>query len=131
MKNNDKSLLKGKFDLIFIVGLFLISFIAWFMHTISIQDKPVEYRIKTFADEPQTISFLVPPPEGLKVQGRIGLTHIEWNEKGQVRIAESACQNKTCVKMGWVNNSSILCVPNAVLVELIVKQNSEFDAVSQ
>ncbi|MFQ5646277.1 MAG: NusG domain II-containing protein [bacterium] len=54
----------------------------------------------------------------------------------RVRIRESSCPNKVCVKMGWKKQSGevIACVPNKTLIYVEGKVNEKLngvDAVSQ
>jgi len=45
------------------------------------------------------------------------------NEK--VRIKESTCKNKYCVKQGWSNRFPIICIPNEVSVVIKSKKKEE------
>ena len=44
---------------------------------------------------------------------------------GKVRIKESTCKNKYCVKQGWSNRFPIICIPNEVSVVIKSKQKEE------
>lgn len=44
---------------------------------------------------------------------------------GKVRIKESICKNKYCVKQGWSNRFPIICIPNEVSVVIKSKQKEE------
>ena len=44
---------------------------------------------------------------------------------GKVRIKESTCKNKYCVKQGWSNRFPIICIPNEVSVVIKSKEKKE------
>jgi len=44
---------------------------------------------------------------------------------GKVRIKESTCKNKYCVKQGWSNRFPIICIPNEVSVVIKSKEKEE------
>ena len=44
---------------------------------------------------------------------------------GKVRIKESTCKNKYCVKQGWSNRFPIICIPNEVSVVIKSKKKEE------
>ncbi len=50
---------------------------------------------------------------------------------GQVRITDSDCPDKLCVKMGWISQSdaSIVCLPNRVVVR--VMGSGAYDTISK
>lgn len=41
-------------------------------------------------------------------------------EEGRIRVIESDCPNKICVKAGWASTpaQTIVCAPNKVLIEI-------------
>ncbi len=51
---------------------------------------------------------------------------------GKVRVKESDCPFKLCVKQGWVDRGSIICLPNRVVitVEDSKKQHNHVDAIT-
>jgi len=53
----------------------------------------------------------------LSVEGPEGNTFIEIKDR-KVRITDSPCRNKLCVKQGWINSGSIVCLPNRVVVTI-------------
>ncbi len=65
------------------------------------------------------------------VKGVLGITEVEIKD-GQVRVIDSPCDNKTCVKAGWISRSyqTILCIPNHVVIE-IIDNSKEIDAVTR
>ena len=66
------------------------------------------------------------------VQGPQGITLVEIRNH-RVRVVESPCQNKLCVKQGWVEHGVIACLPNKVLITVGKnrKKGSEPDAVTE
>jgi hypothetical protein len=55
----------------------------------------------------------------LVVQGYQGESFIEIRE-GRVRMVDSACPDKLCVRTGWISRpgQSIICLPNRVVIEI-------------
>ena len=55
----------------------------------------------------------------LKVEGRIGVSEVEI-KKGKVRMRDSPCHRKYCMKMGWIKNEGedIICVPNGIIIKV-------------
>ena len=51
----------------------------------------------------------------LSVEGPAGNTTIEIKDHA-VRITDSPCSNKLCIKHGWITSGSIVCLPNRVVV---------------
>lgn len=51
----------------------------------------------------------------VSVEGPEGKTIIEIKDH-KVRITESACPNKLCIKQGWIKHGAIVCLPNRVVV---------------
>ena len=66
-----------------------------------------------------------------RVQGEKGEALIEV-KGGKVRVADSSCPNKTCVKCGFVDSGKIICLPNKVFVSVENDEQKKVpDAVSQ
>jgi hypothetical protein len=53
-------------------------------------------------------------------------------KSGKIRILDSDCPQKVCVKMGWIDNSgqTIVCMPNHVLIEIRSSGSPLIDAIS-
>jgi hypothetical protein len=49
------------------------------------------------------------------VTGPLGTTHIEIRDN-RVRIFESPCTTKRCVRQGWQVKGTVICLPNPVTV---------------
>ena len=65
----------------------------------------------------------------LKKKGRMNKIVIS---QGTVEIVEANCRNHTCVKKGkiWKGGQSIICVPNRVAVEIVLTNDSAYDAMA-
>jgi hypothetical protein len=63
------------------------------------------------------------------VQGPLGGTVVQVRD-GRIRVTESACPHKLCVRMGWAKRAGdlIVCVPNRVVVR--VEGEGAVDAVT-
>lgn len=65
----------------------------------------------------------------IKVQGALGETIIEVNNKG-ARIISSPCKNKTCINLGF--SKSLVCLPNKVIATIVENNKEEkLDAYSR
>jgi hypothetical protein len=63
----------------------------------------------------------------VSVEGPMGKTVVEIRNH-RVRITESPCHNKLCIKQGWIESGSIICLPNRVVVT-IGNQEDESDKI--
>lgn len=79
----------------------------------------------------ETLQYSLTRNKIIKVEGAIGTSVIEI-QKGRVRMIESACDHKLCIKKGWTyrTGDSIVCLPNRVRVKVIGKQR-KIDAITQ
>jgi hypothetical protein len=64
----------------------------------------------------------------LSVEGPAGNTTIEIKNHA-VRITDSPCSNKLCIKQGWIHSGSIVCLPNRVVVTVGNKKDGP-DAIT-
>ena len=53
----------------------------------------------------------------VSVEGPRGRTIVEIRNH-RVRIADSACPNKLCIKQGWIDSGGLVCLPNKVVVTI-------------
>jgi len=51
------------------------------------------------------------------LDGRDGEAVLEIKDH-KVRISESTCRNKICVRQGWVTAGVIVCLPNRIVVKV-------------
>lgn len=118
MSSQPSPVFAGKKDFAALALLLALSLVAWMIHSSNDKaKKPTIYRIKIFS-RPEKVSEITQPPENrLTITGKLGPAEIEWDVDGKVRIASSTCPCKTCVNMGWVSDSSLICVPNGIIIE--------------
>ena len=67
----------------------------------------------------------------VSVQGPAGITVVEIKDH-LVRVIDSPCHNKLCVKQGWIRRGAIVCVPNKVVVKIGAEDRKEniIDAIT-
>ena len=60
------------------------------------------------------------------IAGPIGETRMEIRDQ-QVRVVQSPCSEKICVKMGWISKAGdwIACLPNRVMILIVGDQEQE------
>ncbi|PKL42169.1 MAG: hypothetical protein CVV41_15440 [Candidatus Riflebacteria bacterium HGW-Riflebacteria-1] len=125
-------LFSGKTDWLIMIGLLLVSLVAWAGHNYM---QPAGFSgactVRIFTEPPQKLVFTGPQPQPLTVVGKTGAATIEWGTDGRIRIASSTCPCKTCVNMGWTDSSSLVCVPNGIIVEPAADTGSKVDAVTR
>lgn len=66
----------------------------------------------------------------ITVPGGLGDNIIEIKD-GQVRFIEAPCQNKVCIRSGWLRHDgeTASCLPNGVSVS-VVGRSERFDAIN-
>lgn len=64
----------------------------------------------------------------VSVEGPEGKTVVEIRDH-RVRVTESPCQNKLCIKQGWVKSGAIVCLPNRVVITIGGQGNEPDKAV--
>jgi len=65
--------------------------------------------------------------------GALGTTTIEIKGK-RVRVIDSPCSQKLCVKMGWKNKNgeTIVCVPNKVVIKIVnTLEHQDVDTITK
>jgi hypothetical protein len=63
----------------------------------------------------------------VSVKGPEGKTVVEIKDH-RVRVTESPCRNKLCIKQGWIESGAIVCLPNRVVVT-IGNDEDEFNKI--
>jgi len=53
----------------------------------------------------------------VSVEGPEGRTVVEIKNH-RLRVTESPCHNKLCIKQGWIESGAIVCLPNKVVVTI-------------
>jgi hypothetical protein len=88
--------------------------------------------IEVFVDNEPFGAYTIDRDRELRVPGPLGPTIIGVN-KGRVRIIESPCPGKHCIRMGEVGREggTLICVPNRVVVRVVEESENELDAVSR
>jgi len=69
----------------------------------------------------------------IKIKGIHGMSKIEINGE-KVRMVESACRDKICVRTGWIDSpgKSIVCLPNRVVIRIVSpKKKRGIDSVTE
>ncbi len=66
-----------------------------------------------------------------KVQGLLGESEYEISE-GKVRMLSSACTDKICVRVGWIDSAGrmIVCLPNQIVIRVEGEKEGAVDTVS-
>lgn len=138
MKKNEPQLWSGINDLYFILILLVVSGLAAVAHNMSLSElvydedvKPKKYIIRILSPEYKKIVITEPKQEPFSVNGRNGTSVIEWNNEGSVRMLYSSCRGKQCKNVGWTKHRSIICLPNAVAIEIVTDEPNEFDGISR
>jgi len=69
--------------------------------------------------------------EELVMQGVKGPFSVEIKD-GRVRMKDSTCPNKLCVKMGWIRHEGqvVCCIPNRIVLKITGKRES-YDALAR
>ncbi len=103
-----------------IILIFFLLSIAVFMlvlikDDISAKQVEISYHNKFVASVPLDKDKTINIDEGIVVEIK----------DGEVRIKESTCKNKYCVKQGWSNRFPIICIPNEVSVVIKSKKKEE------
>lgn len=67
----------------------------------------------------------------ININTQYGKNKVLIDNKG-VRIIESNCKNKICVKTGYIkyNGQSIICLPHKVYIEIVSNQKEKLDELS-
>jgi len=67
----------------------------------------------------------------VSVEGPLGKTQIEIKDH-RVRVTESPCKNKLCIRQGWTHHGTIICLPNRIIVTIEDEspQNGTVDAIT-
>ena len=68
----------------------------------------------------------------VSVEGSEGKTIVEIRGN-KVRIIDSPCQNKLCIRQGWIKTGGVVCLPNKVVVTIRGHEDNDrgFDAVTR
>ncbi len=64
----------------------------------------------------------------VSVKGPMGYTTVEIRD-GRVRVKDSPCPEKICVRQGWIQKGVIICLPNRVVVR-VGGEDNRVDAIT-
>lgn len=114
-------------DILVLLVLFILSFSGW-----------VAARSSSGSSNTVTITvdgkkeFLLDLKEDgtYVVKGPVGDTVVVIKD-GRVRVKDSDCPRKFCVRQGWVTTGAIVCVPNRVVVSVGETLPKGVDAISE
>ena len=101
-----------------------------------IPTKDVCFQIKHYNKNIEIIDNVEPSKTAktLVIQGKLGDLTIEFDKEKGVRVASSTCPCQVCVNSGWSKNETLICVPNAVLIQPVTgyeAPSNKFDAISR
>ena len=86
------------------------------------------------ADNKTVYSLSLDEDRIVSVTGPIGDNVIEVRD-GKVHMVEAPCAQKLCIRQGWINRGSIICLPNKVAASVSAGResegSSEYDAVTR
>ncbi|MCQ2591330.1 MAG: NusG domain II-containing protein [Treponema sp.] len=105
--------------------LFLVIIVSCFLIFTSSAKQTKGSTVKVQANE-KTYEYSLEKDSVYELQGLIGATTIEV-KNNQVRIIDSACPNKNCIKQG--TSTPLVCLPNKIIVT--VENYGDFDAFSK
>ena len=108
-----KKLKIGDYAIVLIVGALIIFLFSRFFFNKS-RESRVEVTGKTFQKY-----YDINENRVINVEGPLGTTTVII-EGGEVRVEDSPCREKICIKMGRKKRvgEQIICVPNRVIVEI-------------
>lgn len=89
------------------------------------------FKIKRYIDGKKIIENFDFKDKIKVVQGKIGSLIVEFDETKGVRVASSTCPCQVCVHTGWTKSESVVCVPNAVIIQPTSDKENNFDAVTR
>ncbi len=130
MKSEQPKLISGRNDWLILAGLVIISLFAWYMHSAAPVKGATGYRIRILTAPEEIINLKRGEKEKIMITGKLGPAEIEFNADGKARIRSSTCPCKTCVNMGYSDAASLICVPNGIVVDIILEK-SDFDAITR
>lgn len=97
-------------DRLLFVTLFLLSILGLFFINKILPEKQT-----VLIDSDGKPAYILPLSEDqtISVEGPKGKTVVEIR-RNMVRIIDSPCPNKLCVKQGWIKSGAVVCLPNKV-----------------
>ena len=114
-------------DKILIVSLFVLN--SWLFMNWGVGFSKGDW-VVVEVDQNEVVRLPLATDQTTQVKGPLGLTEVEV-KKGQARIVRSPCNNKVCIKSGYIRYADRLaaCIPNHVVVRIVGKTHRGVDAV--
>ena len=125
-------LFAGEYE-IFFVCLLMISSVLIFFHLDNNElntEMPDKWKV-TSLSIPAVTELKMPITKLYQLPGKLGNMTIEWNSRGFIRVLSSPCPCKMCINIGWRRTTSIICVPNEIIIEPILPAINEVDAITR
>ncbi len=117
----EKYIALRKTDWIIIIFLFLLPFPIKIL-TNSFQKSEVYYQIKHYIGNQLVIDNIESNNQSpFIIKGEKGSLILEFDKEKGVRVASSSCPCKVCINNGWTKSEAVVCVPNSVIIQPIVK----------
>jgi hypothetical protein len=131
IENDDSFYKTSKFDLVLIVLiLFFSTFSILWISADQIKQPLLSKSAIVYQDNVKLAEINL-SKDGITpiLNGKI---QVEVN-KGKIRVLHSDCSQRTCEKMGWIQNKgqTIVCLPNHVLIEIKSSGSQSLDAISR
>ena len=77
------------------------------------------------------ISLTKNKTEEFNIRSKEGSLTVEI-KAGRVRVIESTCKDKLCVKEGWIEKvgESIVCLPNRISISIVGEKENGIDSIT-
>ena len=114
-----------KYDMITIAIIIFAAIAFMLLSRLTINNNESQYAIITVeGKEYRKIDLKNAKPEELTITTSYGYNTIEIG-KNRIRIKESSCPDKLCIKQGWISkpNEISVCLPNRVSIKVIAKKD--------
>lgn len=129
--SKEKAFWQKKRDLILIASLFIIGIVAWFLGQ-NLNGNTRGYIIKSYVGDEYNVKEVALGFSGfVMLKGRLGDMQIEFDPEKGVKVASSTCRCQTCVNLGWSKSESVVCLPNATVIQPLLDGNKKYDAVTR
>ena len=94
------------------------------------------FQIKQLVEDKEVVEQIeYSQTKTMVIHGKIGDMLLEFDKEKGVRVASSTCPCQVCVNYGWTKNETLVCVPNAVLIQPVFNNSKslldQVDAVSR
>jgi hypothetical protein len=102
--------------------------ISWFLVTNQARGS----RAIVYADGRESAIIDLAKNSRVEVQGPLGCSVVQCKE-GRLKMIASPCPNQVCVRMGEISRrgSTIVCVPNHILIRIAGRAYEDLDGMTQ